>query len=135
MKKVTLFVDAGFSGASYEVTTDIPRLPPGIDSEVSSIKIEGLAEGEFVVLWETKDYSQGDDSLWIEGNGQLENLHRLVRPHGNEHWGDRASAISFQAAPSGSTENRTVIYKGRRDYINGNKGVVPLDGYNPSWGT
>jgi hypothetical protein len=134
MPRVTLFTDINFGGAQYVVNDAVAQLPPGVENEVSSIRIEGSAPGTFTVLWEARGFDGGDDALWLEGNGELHNLHTLRRPHGNNHWGDRVSGVSFQAAPQGSTENRTILYHGRRDYTDGEHGLRQLDATNPNWG-
>ena len=87
-------------------------------------------------FFETVD-DTGDDQLYVQGNGELANFHTILRPHGNNHWGDRISQVKVGLAPPAGlvTENSTVLYHGRRDYADNHGPLKQLNGSNPNWGT
>jgi hypothetical protein len=122
MAEVTLYEHINFVGRTYDVNTDMDSFPdwPGTnDGQTSSIKV--FRKG-WVRFWEGTDWDDSNDQLWVEGpmtnNPNLQNLHTLPRPHGNNHWGDRIRCISFpgQAPDLGDAnqDNRTVVFANGR---------------------
>lgn len=116
MPAALLYENVGFQGYVFGVENgqNIPVIPPPMgsgDGQASSMYVYGP---QWITFWEAHNYNPGDDSLWIHPPRQgymwvLDNLHRLCRPHGTNHWGDRIRGVSFSGAPTGSNENRTVI--------------------------
>lgn len=106
-----LYENIGYGGRIFQdVDQNVPVIPPPLNGQGSSLV---LISNVWVTYWETANYDEGDDSLWIEprSNGYaIANLHILGRPHGNNHWGDRIKAISMSGAPTGSNENRTIVH-------------------------
>ena len=109
----TLFENIGFQGRTLDIQdgNQVPALPPPVgNQQASSIYVFGP---QWITFWESTNY--GDDSLWVAPPPagrywRLDNLHTLGRPHGNNHWGDRISAVAFSGPPSGSNEDRTIIW-------------------------
>ncbi len=100
----------------------------------SSIEIVGLSEGQWSCFYETSNHT-GDDMLFVQGSGRLRNLHTIVRPHGNNHWGDRIQGVASPVTgPSSSlNENSTRIYHHKNSYDNGDKGARNLGTDNQEW--
>jgi hypothetical protein len=112
--KATIYRNVAFGGEALDITSNIPELPSPLYREVSSLKVEN-ENTKWVVFWESKNFDDGDDQLWIQGSRTIKNLHTLRRPHGNNHWGDRIEAVSFSdVGPQGDNDNRTVCFFGKR---------------------
>jgi hypothetical protein len=117
MLAAILFENINIDGFRYTVNEgeQIPIIPPPMgsgDGQTSSMEIFST---QWITFWESPNFDEGDDSLWIEPAGigrfwQIDNLHILGRPHGTNHWGDRIRAVSFSGPPTGSNENRTIIH-------------------------
>lgn len=117
MLAAILSENINFNGFPYSVNEgeQIPLIPPPMgsgDGQASSMKVYST---QFITFWESPNFDEGDDSLWIESAGagffwSIPNLHTLGRPHGNNHWGDRIRGVSFSGPPTGSNENRTIIH-------------------------
>src|SRR4051794_6098168 len=96
MLAAILFENIDFGGIPYNVNEgdQIPVIPPPMgagDGQASSMKVYS---SQWITFWESPNFDAGDDSLWIEPAGaglfwNVANLHRLGRPHGTNHWGDR----------------------------------------------
>lgn len=115
MPAAILWVNVNESGPSYPINDgqNIPMLPPPIGPrQASSIEVFGP---HWITFWESPNYDAGDDSLWIAPPPagrmwKLDDLTNVPRPHGNNQWNDRIDGVSFSGAPTGSNENRTIIW-------------------------
>ena len=132
-KKIILFENVDFGGRSWEVTQTTGSFSGWQNRSASSIRVQGFGDNDWNAFFETANNS-GDDQLYLQGNGELNNLHTIARPHGNNHWGDRISQVQVAVAPSGSNENQTILSHGTRNYVDGNHGNKQLDNTNPRWG-
>jgi len=118
MLAAILFENINFDGYVYTVnegdhTSVIPPPMGSGDGQASSMKVYS---SQWITFWESPNFDEGDDSLWIEPAGvgffwSIPNLHTLGRPHGTNHWGDRIRGVSFSGPPTGSNENRTIIHQ------------------------
>jgi hypothetical protein len=116
MLAALLYEHSNYGGYTFgvEYGQNYPALAPPIGSgsgQASSMYIYGP---QWITFWESPNYHEGDDSLWVHPPPigyiwTFDDLHRLNRPHGNNHWGDRIRCISFSGAPTGSNENRTIV--------------------------
>lgn len=135
MAEITVYEDINFGGRSFVVTADTGDLPDWQHRSASSFRISGMSDDAYTVFLETVN-GQGDDELWVQGNGQLKDLRGVARPHGNNNWNDRISQILVnRGTPGGSNDNRTILYHGRRDYTDGNNPMRNLGPDNPNWGS
>jgi hypothetical protein len=108
-----LFENVNYGGRALDIQDGYssPQLPPPIGNQQAS-SIQVFCQ-EWITFWESTNY--GDDSLWIAPPSPghywpIPNLHILPRPHGNNHWGDRIAAVAFSGPPSGSNEDRTIVW-------------------------
>jgi hypothetical protein len=107
----TLWQNDHFTGQGFDIpdSISVPVIPPPLHRGAKSLKVSGT---QWMTFWESDNYNTGDDSLWIApGHWTLEYLGNVGRPHGNNHWGDRISAVSFSGPPQGSNENRTIVHE------------------------
>lgn len=132
MGKITLYENVGFTGRAWEVIQTTGQFQDWQNRSASSLKVEGFRDDDWNAFFESAN-NYGDDQLYLQGNGELANLHTLARPHGNNHWGDRISQVQIGVAPAGDNDNQTILYHGRRDYVDGHQGNRQLDGSNPGW--
>ncbi|MGH9760135.1 MAG: hypothetical protein ACREDR_31800, partial [Blastocatellia bacterium] len=117
MPNSILYENVDMGGRRFVVRDgeNIPVIRPPLDGSASSLETWGAG---WVTFWESINFDAKDDQLWIEdpANGDgwyIPNLHKLPRPHGNNHWGDRIRGVSHSGAPTGSNENRTIIHANR----------------------
>ena len=117
LPKLNLYEHINFGGWEYAINDSIPALPPPVgsgDGQASSVRIY---TNEWVILWENVNYDEGEDQLWIAPAGagfgwEIDNLHDIRRPHGNNHWGDRIRCVAFPGSgPSGDNDNRTIVHE------------------------
>jgi hypothetical protein len=133
--KITIWEDVNFGGQSDAFTASTGDLTGWEHRSASSIRIEGFADTDWNAFYETVD-GQGDDILFVQGNGELANLVGVKRPHGNNQWNDRISQILFNVEYGGGAgENNTVLKHGSRSYTSGDDERLELDSSNPNWGT
>jgi hypothetical protein len=131
---ITIWEDVNFGGQSDTFTASTGDLQGWEHRSASSIRIQGFADTDWNAFLETVNF-QGDDVLYMQGNGELANLVGVRRPHGNNQWNDRISQILFNVgAPPNHGENNTVLYHGTRKYDVGNDEEDELDSTNPNWG-
>lgn len=128
MAKVTLYQDINFAGYTYDINDNTPVIPPpmgGDNPQASSIRIY---TNEWVTFWESPNYDQGDDQLWVAppGNGRMwiiPNLPGFWRPHGNNNWNDRIKGVSFPGqGPSGDLDN--IVILNADGSLSGNLGLL-----------
>jgi hypothetical protein len=129
-QKATVYRNVGFGGEAVDITSNTAQLPSPLNGEVSSLKVDN-ENLKWTVFWESENFDEGDDQLWIQGPRTIANLHTLHRPHGNNHWGDRIKAVSFSAdGPQGDNDNRTVCFFGKRCVDQPKLPGVPV---HPGW--
>jgi hypothetical protein len=111
----TLWQNDHFGGAGFDIpdSIPIPVIPPPLHRGAKSLRMAGT---QWMTFWESDNFDTGDDSLWIAPPGagfawNLEYLGNVPRPHGNNHWGDRISGVSFSGSPTGDNDNRTIIHE------------------------
>ena len=109
-----LFENTPPGGRTLDVSVgeNIPVIPPPLGGQASAVFIYGP---QWITFWESPNYDAGDDQFWAAPppNGyhwEITDLHRLYRPHGNNHWGDRIKGVSFSGPPTGDNENRTILH-------------------------
>jgi hypothetical protein len=111
VRDVVIYKDVPFAGDTLEITQNTPQLP-SLDRQASSIKITN-DPNKWTIFWETKNYDSGDDQLWVQGSRTFRDLTQVSRPHGNNQWNDRISAVSFaDTLPDTNDENRTICPAG-----------------------
>lgn len=68
----------------------------------------------WITFWEGEPFNEMNDSLWVAPlpKGQFwlfRDLHKVGRPHGNNHWGNQIRAVSWSGPPDGSSFSRTIV--------------------------
>jgi hypothetical protein len=135
--QVTIWENANFGGRSDTFNATTGQLNGWEYKSASSVRLTGFGDGDWTAFFETPD-NFGDDTLYLQGNGELANLANVERPHGSNNWNDIISQIQFGLGPNPGApvtiENSTELDHGTRRYRVGNKGWWQLDNSNPGWG-
>lgn len=128
MLAALLYEHINYAGYTYPVNDgeNLPAIPPPMGADHGQASSMYVYSPQWITFWESPNYDQGDDSLWIAPpkpghRWEFANLHQLGRPHGTNHWGDRIRCVSFSGGPTGSNENRTVVHEDGRVSIGSNR--------------